>query len=337
MSPQAEEIPLEAEQANREAYSAFQERNFAVALSRAQSARELAKAAGNQIQTAFAATNEAAALAMFGRWDDALPLYEGAASTFEKEGRALHRGRIAVALGIASYMLNDKDRGEREFELAAKLLGEDDWNLGFVKVSILLWANLDMWPAYTAFEKLRDRAREADDPKRLAAASVNLGWVIAGSGNDDAAVKVYEEAIALFKKMGDVYSIAIVRRNIGIAYLRVGKLEEAEHALMEALSAARRIENTRLEFAVLNDLGIAHAQAGRQKAAREADLEAEVALARVADGLRSQRLRDTPLIDYYHLLRMRYLTLPTLLIEPFNCVLDQLAVDPDSRKKGPLP
>ncbi|NOR11979.1 MAG: hypothetical protein GQ545_01875 [Candidatus Aminicenantes bacterium] len=56
---------------------------------------------------------------------------------------------------------------------------------------------------------------------------MNLGWVIAASGNEDAAVKVYEEAIDLFKNMGDAYSIAIVRRNIGVAYLRVGKLDAA--------------------------------------------------------------------------------------------------------------
>jgi hypothetical protein len=104
-----------------------------------------------------------------------------------------------------------------------------------------------------------------------------------------------------------------------------------------ALNAVRKIKNDRLEFTVLNDLGIIYAQAGKQKEARRADQEAEAALARVADALSSQRLRDTPLIDFYHLLRMRYLTLPTLLIEPFNCVLDQLAIDPDSGSKEPLP
>ena len=41
------------------------------------------------------------------------------------------------------------------------------------------------------------------------------------------------------------------------------------------------------------------------------------------------RRQDTVLLDYYHLLRMRYLTRPIFLFDPFPWLFDQLVLEPE--------
>ena len=45
--------------------------------------------------------------------------------------------------------------------------------------------------------------------------------------------------------------------------------------------------------------------------------------------MRQGRLLDTPLVDYYDLLRMRYLNPPGFQIDGFPWLFDQLAVAPE--------
>jgi len=94
------------------------------------------------------------------------------------------------------------------------------------------------------------------------------------------------------------------------------------------------VNEPRLEFRALNDLSIALAHAGDAVAAREANLQAEAVLAAIAEELRQGHLVDTPLVDYYDLLRERYLNPPRFRIDGFPWLFDQLALAPDMRDES---
>ena len=109
--------------------------------------------------------------------------------------------------------------------------------------------------------------------------------------------------------------------------------------LRAAVQLALEASDTRLEDIDLTDLGIALAQAGDAAEAREADLRASALLAQIAEDLRRGRIQDSPIVDYYHLLRMRYLSQPGYLMDLFPWLTDQLGIDPEdaAQKKAARP
>ena len=321
---------------NREAYRAFQLKDFGRVEELAARAWLLAEADGNRPQAGLAAANTAAVLAIMGRMKEALAWYEKASARLQETGRSRQRGRLAAARGAVLYLKHDAELGERELQRAAALLGEDDWRLQFLATALQFWSDLDFWPAFDHISELAERARNSGDPGRITPVLMALGWLHASQGGGESAVELYGEAIRFFEERGDAASVALARRNIGVAYLRIGDLARAQAELEKALEEARRADNVRLEFVALNDLGIAYAQAGEAGRALKADLEAEEVIAGLADDLRQGRRADSLLVDFYHLLRMRYLTLPTLLLDPFPYLLDQLALDPEGEERDGL-
>jgi len=311
----------EADEAGREAAAAFRQRDFPRAHERAERQWELAESQGDRFQAGLAAANVAAALAFSGRLDEALGWYETAADRLRAAGRTRALGRLAVARALAQYMRHDAESGERELARARELLGVD-WRLEYVASALRLWADMELWQAYPRFEGLLERARQSGDTSRVAATLMALGWV----GGD---VRHFEEAIRLFEARGDTRSVVFARTNLGIIFLRSGELERAETELVEALDLARRVADPRLEFIVQNDLSVVYARAGAAARAREADLQAEAVLGGITEDLRQGRRQDTVLLDYYHLLRMRYLTRHIFLFDPFPWLFDQLVLEPE--------
>lgn len=328
------EVENRIEELNQQAYQAFQRKDFRHAEELAARAWQLAENEGDRLQAGLAAANTAAGLAIHRRMDDALAWYEKAQVRLEESGRARLSGRLAAAKGAVLYLEHDTELGVRELRRAAALLGEDDWRLQFLVTTLELWSDLDLGPVFEKVRSLAERARQSGDPGRLAPALMVLGWIEAAQGGGEYAVELYREAIGLFEERGDAASVALAHRNIGVAYLRVRDFARARAELEKGLEEARRAGDVRLEFAALNDLGVAYALAGESGRALTADREAEEVIAGLADDLRQDRRADTLLVDFYHLLRMRYLTLPALLLDPFPFILDQLALDPEVEEGG---
>jgi tetratricopeptide (TPR) repeat protein len=310
-----------AAEAGREAVAAFRQRDFSRAHERAERQWELAESQADRFQAGLAAANVAAVLAVSGRVDDALGWYETAADRLRAAGRTRALGRLAVARALAQYARHEAERGERELARARELLGAD-WRLEYVASALRLWADMEAWQAYPRFEGLLERARQSGDQSRVTATLMALGWV----GGD---VRHYEEALRLFEARGDTRSVVLARVNLGVISLRSRELDRAETQLVKALDLARRVADPRLEFIAQNDLSIVYARAGAAARAREADLQAEALLGGTTEDLRQGRRQDTVLLDYYHLLRMRYLTRPILLVDPFPWLFDQLVLEPE--------
>ncbi len=311
------------------AYEAFKRQDFAASRRLAQSAWEAAHAEGDPAQAGLAAAQIGAALAIDGRIDDALEWYAEASTRLETAGETRAMGRVAVGRALSHYLRKDIEAGDRELARARELLGADDWRIAYVNAAFHLWAQLERDPALHAFENLVARSRD-QEPTQLAAALSCSAWIAGAWGETGRAVALYSETEKVYDSLGDARAAALARRNGAVARLRGRDLSRATFVLEAAAEMARRASDLRLEFIVLNDLGVALAQAGEQPAAEEVDRRAESALARLADEIRQGRLQDTRMVDYYNLLRTRYLDKPAFLIDPFPWLLDQLAIDPAS-------
>ncbi len=93
-----------------------------------------------------------------------------------------------------------------------------------------------------AREKLTEAAslcRQAGDQDRLVLALGKLGHVETDSGNEDAAIKVYEEGVALCREKDDGLALAHKIRHLGDIHRRAGRLDEAERCYDEALALYR--------------------------------------------------------------------------------------------------
>jgi class 3 adenylate cyclase/tetratricopeptide (TPR) repeat protein len=74
--------------------------------------------------------------------------------------------------------------------------------------------------------------------------SLRLGDVEHRSGDFDHAIKLYTEATAQFRRLGDVAGAAEALRLSGITYLFTSRFEEAESAILAALQAFEDVEDT---------------------------------------------------------------------------------------------
>lgn len=317
------------------AHEAFKRQDFQQSEKLARSVWKDAEARSDLLQAGLAAAQIGATLVIDGRIDDALQWYAEAWTRLETGGETGALGRVAMARALSHYLRKDMEAGDREVVIARELLGADDWRVAYAKAAFHLMAQLERDPALHAFESLVERAR-LQEPTQLAAALSCSAWIAGAWGETGRAVVLYSETEKIYATLGDARAAALARRNGGVARLRGRNLDRASFALEAAADMARQASDPRLEFIVLNDLGMALAQADDQAVAEEFDRRAEAKLAQLAEEIRQGRLVDTPMVDYYHLLRMRYLDKPAFLIDPFPWLLDQLAVDPASIG-GPAP
>jgi tetratricopeptide (TPR) repeat protein len=319
--------PPTVQAANQEAHLLFRQQEFGRARELAARTLERARAQGDHRGAGFATANLAATLAIVGRVAEALPLYEEAEELLRQGGSRRDRGRLAVARGLAFHLVSEPDQGNGELERARTLLGAGDWRRDFASVGIRYWADLAVGPTMEESIDLLARARQNGDQTQLAAALMIAGGL-------EGSVRKLQEAVDLFEELGQPHAAALGQRNIGIAHLRQGELEEAGDRLEKALEQARAAANKRLEFIVLNDLSVVRARAGDQRGSREADLHAEAVLAELPGALQQHQVQDTLMLDSYHLLRLRYLTTPGFLPDLFPWLFDQLALDPTSGNEG---
>ena len=127
--PAAAETP--AADANRVAWRAFHERDFARCERLAKAAWELAAPNRDSLEAVFAAGNAAAAAAMRGRLDDALEWSRRADERLGPGREPRLRGRLFVAQAILHLLRGEAEACKRAFGAAREALGSEDWPLAY--------------------------------------------------------------------------------------------------------------------------------------------------------------------------------------------------------------
>jgi hypothetical protein len=315
---------------NGKAWEAFRARDFAVAEASARTAWSAAEADADAGQAGVAAANVAAALAMRGRFPEALEWSRKSDARLAASGSTKARGRLAAARALIHLADGAREAGEAEFARAETWIGKDDWPLAFVRLTALVYAEPASDTVYAGLAALLKTARAEKDPQRTLLCLLALGW---GETFFDpgSSLARYREAHALAGGT-DPELRAYAAHDLGTALFRARDLGAAEAAFGEGLAEARRSADRPLQVVLLNDLSLLHAQTGEDAAAREEDASAQRLLAGIAEDLRQGRIEDTLLLDFRQLSKLRYLNLPSVLFPLFHGLFDQLALDPETEE-----
>lgn len=332
-SPPPAAVEAPAADANRAAWRAFHEREFARCERLATEAWALAAADRDSLEAVFAAGNAAAAAAMRGRLDEALEWSRRADERLGPGREPRLHGRLLVAQAIVHLLRGEDEACDRAFGRAREALGPEDWPLAYTHALARAYDWQDLNEAYQRMTALRDRARGSAEATRAAGALVAIGW-IKGVGGGAGGVEPFEEARAVLAASGQAAVLPVVDHDIGAVLLDGDRLDEAQAAFERGLAAARAVGDRRLEVILLDDLSLLFSQKEDWPRAVAADREAGGRLAAIAEDLRQGRLDDSPLLDVRRLFKERYVHRPQLLVDLFLGFLDQLAVEPGAAENG---
>lgn len=152
--------------------------------------------------------------------------------------------------------------------LAARAAGQPD-----VLCQLLAMAAIaaNMAGDRASAERLLDEAAAmvADDPGSALMVHQARTLNALGDGDLGAARSAAADGAELSRRIGDLYSLAMMLLNQGFAALRSGDTEEAERRFVEALPIARRIDDRVAQCYLLGGLGACAASArDQQRAAR---------------------------------------------------------------------
>jgi ATP/maltotriose-dependent transcriptional regulator MalT len=310
---------------NRQAWEAFQRRDFPRAEALARQAWTAAGPQTDPSQAAIAAVNVGAALALRGRLEEALEWSHRGEERLGTGGDKVVRGRVLASRALIRFARGEQDESRADFERAEALLGADDWRFALARTLTRVYVEVDAAAAQELETMLAQARRSGGDPVRVVPCLMGLGWLegLYGSG-----ASRFEEMRRVLEGRADDSVLALVDHDLAAVHLRGGRLEGAEAAVRRGLETARRAGDLRLEFILLNDQSLLHVQKKEDAAARESDRAAQQSLVALTAALREGRLEDSLLLDFRQLARLRYINQPLVLGDPFLGVMDQVALDP---------
>jgi tetratricopeptide (TPR) repeat protein len=312
---------------NRAAWRAFREKDFGAAEQAARAAWATAESEREPLQSVFAAANLAAALTMRGRLDEAREWSLRAEERLGGTSQPETRGRLLAARALIEGARGDEAASKQALAEAAKALGAKDWRLRMLTNLLVVYMDLEIAAGYDEVRALRDAARAAGNQQGEAVALAAIGWV-EGLGGAESAALAFEKARELFAASGHASLLPLMDHDIGGVFLRAGAAERARAPLERGLEAARKGGDLRAEVLLLDDLSLCYVRTGDARRAREADQAAGERLARLAEDVRSGRLEDSLLLDLRQLTKQRYVNQPSLLVDLFVGLSDQLALEP---------
>jgi len=115
---------------------------------------------------------------------------------------------------------------------------------------------LRLWGYYARLVELREKLLgRLTDPGLRVANLISLGRAYRTLGQVERAVKFYEEALAIARKIGDRVGEGQCLGNLGTAYLDLGRVKQAIAFYEQALEIFRQIGDRRREGVVVGDLG----------------------------------------------------------------------------------
>jgi predicted ATPase len=175
-------------------------------------------------------------------------------------------GTEALTLALLAWVGREKGEGlaarpalERSRELLARV--SDPWQRSEILLP-LASALVDPDPAERRAmnEETAALKRECGDVLGVMDVVNNLGWFALEEGDDDRAVVLLQEALAIASELRDTYRIALASCNLGLGAVVQGRYAESAGALRSALEICIRRADRRVGSEAV--LGLAAAAAG---------------------------------------------------------------------------
>jgi tetratricopeptide (TPR) repeat protein len=211
-----------------------------------------------------------------GRWDEALDLYRRAGHAWEEAGdrwngaglATMNVGEVLADQGHveeAEVLLRDALRVVRASESGSRIGGVT------MRLGRLLSRSGRFEEAHALLGEARDEYRRSG----FGELGVSDAWIaecLMLQGEPDAALALWTEALETARSLEGAFDVmALLQRVRGCALLQLGRLEEAQAALVSAVDEARN-KNARYELALALD---ALAALARATGAESGELEQE--------------------------------------------------------------
>ncbi len=222
--------------------------DFRAALPDCREALRLRRVLGDPAAVAETLNNLGLTLEALGRPDEAEPPFRAALALNRKlgdaEAQAINLGNLAaLALTRGRYSAAMRLYVEAG-DLAARHRGEP-WAAGQRAIARInqgvVFEKMGAFREALGLYKELLAGSEALEPRRRAALLVNAGVIQRNLGDPVSAVAAFQEAVAVFRRGGDLAGLSNAFLNLGLAlHLNLERPAEAEAAYREALALARQ-------------------------------------------------------------------------------------------------
>lgn len=167
-----------------------------------------------------------------------------------EHGRAMEDEREAMRL------FNDLGDGDKALRVA-NIIGNIHRRTG------------DLAAAAASYTEVLERAKVSDDRLMKASALNNLGNVHYAMNLEDQATEYYQQALVLFRELGEVQYATMTLINLSSIYRTGGQPQKALDCCRQALAVFPEYSNRQAEAATWFDMGLSYRDMGQKERAME--------------------------------------------------------------------
>jgi putative nucleotidyltransferase with HDIG domain len=189
-----------------------------------------------------------------GQWQSAIDLYEQVFAESVLQGDRNHLIEAVLALGHSYRELGETELSREQYELTVQLaeLASDAGRASRALngIAILDQAQGDMEKAVETYLAARSLAVEVGDDLLIGSVDQNLGTLANIRGQLGDSILHYQSAIERFRTIEHHRGIAGVLNNLGMLYVDMGSLDDADACLTEALQISASVRDVVTESIV---------------------------------------------------------------------------------------
>lgn len=130
-------------------------------------------------------------------------------------------------------------------------------------------SNEDLKEAVQKYEEALAIFRNIGDSKNTGFVYNDLGIIYADWGQYPKAVEHFEKSLELFPKFGDLKSAGLAQNNLGVVHKYLGQYEKAVECYEKSLELSRKTHDVKTEGMALNNLGEVNRERGQYEKAVE--------------------------------------------------------------------
>ncbi len=191
---------------------------------------------------------------MAGQWQSAIDLYNEVFASSVANQDVHHLIEAVLALGHSYREYGDTEVAREQYELTidlADLAGDSGRSSRALNgLAILHQASGEMEDALARYQQARELALRTRDDLLIGSVDQNLGTLANIRGQLAESTIHYESAIERFRRIEHHRGIAGVLNNLGMLYVDLRQLEDADRCLTEALAIAREMKDVVTESIV---------------------------------------------------------------------------------------
>ncbi|MEM3341718.1 MAG: tetratricopeptide repeat protein [Thermoplasmata archaeon] len=194
--------------------------------------------------------------------DKAMACLEKAHENADRVSNQLLKGLIYIEMGNVMRDKSEWDKGLEYYTKAEKMLIDraealPDLARLYNNMGVILFEKKEVRSALEHYQRAADTARKISDIFLLGIALSNIGEIYAKEGNYEKCAPCLEEALAIFKKIGDSTFTASVYKYYAAYYRKTGDYANAEANFLKAIKIHEQsgvvydLAETRYEYAVM--------------------------------------------------------------------------------------